>query len=93
LRSAVVGVRIAVASVYANVAGRDAPVASAVAVDSVVAVDSAFGDVIVAVGVLGSQLLLWSLLLLVSPLLLAVVNIPFYWCFHRFWGLAVVGVP
>ncbi len=40
LGCAVVGVRTAVANVHANVAGLNAPVASAVAVDSVVALDS-----------------------------------------------------
>jgi hypothetical protein len=42
----------------AGVAGLDASVASAIAVESNVAVDSAFGDVTVVVGFLWSEILL-----------------------------------
>jgi hypothetical protein len=101
LRYAVVGVPTAVnisavTSVYANVAGRDASVASAVGVDCVVAVDSAVGGVIAAVGILGpscclSLLLLVSLLLLASLLLLTSLLLVFspccYWCSGPLYAL------
>ncbi len=63
MQSAVVGVHIAVnisaiSSAYAGVAGLDASVTSAIAVDSVIAVDSAVGDVTVVVGFLWSEILL-----------------------------------
>jgi hypothetical protein len=93
LRSAVVGVcttaSISAVSVPADVAAHDTHAASAVAIDSVVSV------VIGSIGVLLVPAVVMASAFVSFPDyagIPTVANLPF-WCFHQFWGSAVVGVP